>query len=375
MYSIIKNPNERTFPLISRRNFMPSTPSSGAQCLHFAYRLEDLQAEIEKRTFYLGKFRRGENGEVPHLLDLIGMSRDEGDLLYSFAKAAMADVFDSVNQYTLHIPKEYVWKKPLSKDPIELSLRPAVALPTLQQKTAIGDSGESIIISATMQDTSSPLIDGDKYNISFDETLTVETEVISTFDNSPIKKTKLISVHVDGSSVVCTNKTTGTWMVLPQTISIPLEKQTEYCTSEKIVKVVSSGVISSSVFAEEKEPVKLHAGDVVVYNNKEYEIVLDTDSNKIDIATDTIPFDKNNTISDGIHYYMEVPCYINETAAEPLDNAILEALVNRVIWKWLVLAYPNEAAAYDTIYKDSVNSIRMRCNVLQKNWQKTPRIL
>ena len=81
MYSIIKNPNERTFPLISRRNFMPSTPSSGAQCLHFAYRLEDLQAEIEKRTFYLGKFRRGENGEVPHLLDLIGMSRDEGDLL------------------------------------------------------------------------------------------------------------------------------------------------------------------------------------------------------------------------------------------------------------------------------------------------------
>lgn len=375
MYSIIKNPNERTFPLISRRNFMPSTPSSGAQCLHFAYRLEDLQAEIEKRTFYLGKFRRGENGEVPHLLDLIGMSRDEGDLLYSFAKAAMADVFDSVNQYTLHIPKEYVWKKPLSKDPIELSLRPAVALPTLQQKTAIGDSGESIIISATMQDTSSPLIDGDKYNISFDETLTVETEVISTFDNSPIKKTKLISVHVDGSSVVCTNKTTGTWMVLPQTISIPLEKQTEYCTSEKIVKVVSSGVISSSVFAEEKEPVKLHAGDVVVYNNKEYEIVLDTDSNKIDIATDTIPFDKNNTISDGIHYYMEVPCYINETAAEPLDNAILEALVNRIIWKWLVLAYPNEAAAYDTIYKDSVNSIRMRCNVLQKNWQKTPRIL
>ena len=375
MYSIIKNPNERTFPLISRRNFMPSTPSSGAQCLHFAYRLEDLQAEIEKRTFYLGKFRRGENGEVPHLLDLIGMSRDEGDLLYSFAKAAMADVFDSVNQYTLHIPKEYVWKKPLSKDPIELSLRPAVALPTLQQKTAIGDSGESIIISATMQDTSSPLIDGDKYNISFDETLTVETEVISTFDNSPIKKTKLISVHIDGSSVVCTNKTTGTWMVLPQTISIPLEKQTEYCSSEKIVKVVSSGVISSSVFAEEKEPVKLHAGDVVVYNNKEYEIVLDTDSNKIDIATDTIPFDKNNTISDGIHYYMEVPCYINESAAEPLDNAILEALVNRVIWKWLVLAYPNEAAAYDTIYKDSVNSIRMRCNVLQKNWQKTPRIL
>lgn len=375
MYSIIKNPNERTFPLISRRNFMPSTPSSGAQCLHFAYRLEDLQAEIEKRTFYLGKFRRGENGEVPHLLDLIGMSRDEGDLLYSFAKAAMADVFDSVNQYTLHIPKEYAWKKPLSKDPIKLSLRPAVALPTLQQETAIGDSGESIIISATMQDTSSPLIDGDKYNISFDETLTVETEVISTFDNSPIKKTKLISVHIDGSSVVCTNKTTGTWMVLPQTISIPLEKQTEYCSSEKIVKVVSSGVISSSVFAEEKEPVKLHAGDVVSYNNKEYEIVLDTDSNKIDIATDTIPFDKNNTISDGIHYYMEVPCYINETAAEPLDNAILEALVNRIIWKWLVLSYPNEAAAYDTIYKDSVNSIRMRCNVLQKNWQKTPRIL
>lgn len=375
MYSIIKNPNERTFPLISRRNFMPSTPSSGAQCLHFAYRLEDLQAEIEKRTFYLGKFRRGENGEVPHLLDLIGMSRDEGDLLYSFAKAAMADVFDSVNQYTLHIPKEYVWKKPLSKEPIQVSTKPIVSLPTFTPSTEIVNDAESIVVYANLQDTTSPLIDADKYDISFDIILQLNTEVVSCVNNTKIAKTRVVSHHVDKDSIICTNKTSGEWFVSPQTIFVPMEEQTEFVSSEKITSVISVSIDQSSVKAEERNEKMLHAGDVIIYQNKEYEMIVDTDTNNLNIATDAVLFDKNNTLSDGIHYYMEVPCYINDTAAEPLDNAILEALVNRIIWKWLVLAYPNEAAAYDTIYKDSVNSIRMRCNVLQKNWQKTPRIL
>lgn len=375
MYSIVKNPNARNFPLVNKRHFMPATPASGAVCLHFAYRLEDLQAEIEKRTFYLGKFRRGENGEVPHLLDLIGMSRDEGELLYSFVRAAMADVFDGINQHTLHIPKEYLWKKPASQTPIQVPAIPAVSLPTLQQSTKIGTDGESIVLSATMTDTTSPRIDGDKYDISFDETITIETEVVSSLDGSRIKKTKVVSHHVDAGSIVCTDKTTGKWAVMPQTIVVPLDGQTEYCSSEKIVAVKSVGVVSSSVVAEDKEPVILHTGDLIEYNGKEYEMLTDTDSNRFDATKDAMLFDKNNTLSDGIHYYMEVPCYINETAAEPLDNAILEALVNRIIWKWLVLAYPNEAAAYDTIYKDCLNSIRMRCNVFNKNWQKTPRIL
>ena len=375
MYSIIKNPNERTFPLISRRNFMPSTPSSASQCLHFAYRLEDLQAEIEKRTFYLGKFRRGENGEVPHLLDLIGMSRDEGDLLYSFAKAAMADVFDSVNQYTLHIPKEYVWKKPLSKDPIQVSVKPIVNLPTLTPTTEIENDAESILFSANLQDNTSPLIDADKYGISFDIILQLSTEVVSMTDGSKIAKKRVVSHHVDKDSIICTNKTSGEWFVSPQVIFVQMDYQTEYVSSEKITSVLSVSIDQSSVKADERDEKRLHAGDVIIYQNKEYEMIVDTNTNNLNIATDAIPFDRNNTMSDGIHYYMEVPCYINDTAAEPLDNAILEALVNRIIWKWLVLAYPNEAAAYDTIYKDSVNSIRMRCNVLQKNWQKTPRIL
>ena len=374
MYSIVKNPDARSFPLVSKRHFMPATPASGSVCLHFAYRLEDLQAEIEKRTFYLGKFRRGENGEVPHLLDLIGMSRDEGELLYSFVRAAMADVFDGINRHTLHIPKEYLWKKPASQTPIKVSARPAVSLPTLQQNTDIGADGESIVLSATMTDTTSPRIDGDKYSISFDETFTIETEAVSFLNGTRIKKTRVVTHHVDAGSVICTDKTAGKWSVMPQTVVVPLDGQTEYCSSEKIAAIKSVGVVSSSVAAEEKEPVVLHAGDLITYNSKEYEMLTDTDSNHLDIAKDATLFDKNNVLSDGIHYYMEVPCYINETAAEPLDNAILEALINRIIWKWLVLSYPNEAAAYDTIYKDCLESIRMRCNVFNKNWQKTPRI-
>lgn len=75
--------------------------------LHLYYPLALLQEEIHKRTSYLGKHRGTEN--APHLLDLIAMTKDESDLFHSFARSAMAKVFDPLGKHTRHIEKAYIW--------------------------------------------------------------------------------------------------------------------------------------------------------------------------------------------------------------------------------------------------------------------------
>ncbi len=81
----------------------------GDSMLHLWYKLDFLQAEIDKRSAYLGKFRRTE--EAKHLLDLINMTTDESNLFIPFARAAMADVFDALNLYTPHCKKAYFWNE------------------------------------------------------------------------------------------------------------------------------------------------------------------------------------------------------------------------------------------------------------------------
>lgn len=77
--------------------------------LHLWYSLSMLQEEIDKRSSYLGKFRRTE--EAAHLLDLIRMSKDETDLFIPFAKAAMADVSDALRLYMPKRENGYWWRE------------------------------------------------------------------------------------------------------------------------------------------------------------------------------------------------------------------------------------------------------------------------
>lgn len=79
------------------------------EILHLWYKLEWLRKEVEKRSSYLGKFRRTE--EAQHLLDLIAMTEDEVDLFIPYAKAAMADVFDVLNTYMPKREKAYFFRE------------------------------------------------------------------------------------------------------------------------------------------------------------------------------------------------------------------------------------------------------------------------
>ena len=75
--------------------------------LHLWYKIPMIQDEIDKRSSYIGKFRRTE--EAQHLLDLIRFSKDEENMFIPMAKAAMADVFDVLFPSMPRHEKAYWW--------------------------------------------------------------------------------------------------------------------------------------------------------------------------------------------------------------------------------------------------------------------------
>jgi len=95
-------------------------PCAPVDLLHFWYKLPMLQDEIDKRSSYLGKFRRTE--EAQHLLDLIRMSKDEHNLFIPFAKAAQADVYDALVTHMPRVQKTYFFRE--GKDTIVFNNHP-----------------------------------------------------------------------------------------------------------------------------------------------------------------------------------------------------------------------------------------------------------
>lgn len=72
----------------------------------------------------------------------------------------------------------------------------------------------------------------------------------------------------------------------------------------------------------------------------------------------------------GVHFDFDVEYRMTEENLAPLRTSILEALVLRVIYKWLILSYPSEAAAYDTLFQQSLITVRNRSNEFKALWSE-----
>lgn len=378
-------------------HFRPATPMSGDRTLHLYYSLLNLQKEIEKRTFYLGKYRG--DAQAPHLLDLIGMSRDEADVLYPFAKSAMADVFDALNQSTVGLPKEYRWedKKGILQINRRLQHATAITAPTLtvtvkESKLYISGTIDIGALTTANGDITAAAVSGDKVRPNLDVTLTYYTKrndiatgneiIIPHTETFTIDKIGIFPAVLDSGSYKCAvsymhpvelkaqDGVSTREIILDASPSLPsatavLTDDWEFTNPELVIKG------THFVVANDDTPVTEYEADEDFTENDLFNTADDASFFKVAHLVDTT----DSALSEGIHYFIGFPNYLNDSLVEPLDNAILEALVNRVIWKWLCLAYPNEAQAYDTFYQQSVEALKTRCNIFRKNWaERKPRL-
>lgn len=218
-------------------DLLHSLHGTSGEVLHLWYKLDWLRQEVDKRSAYLGKFRRTE--EAQHLLDLINMTVDEDDLFVPFAKAAMADVYDELMNYSPKHEMAYFWNE-------------------------------------------------GKYTIVFDD---------------------------------------------PE---------------------------SESDASDDDEPVTFVKGDYVLYNGNLYIAIADGSSE--DFIGKLYPTeDYRKSIHYGILWRC---CGSNINIVDPLDTAIFEALVARIIYKWLLYAYPAEAPRYLDEWNECLEKIKRRASAL-----------
>jgi len=70
----------------------------GSIKLTLSYEYSDIAEQVERTTSYLGKMRATET--AAHLLDIIAMTKDEGDLFNEYIDSAAADIYDSFAKFT-----------------------------------------------------------------------------------------------------------------------------------------------------------------------------------------------------------------------------------------------------------------------------------
>lgn len=129
---------------------------------------------------------------------------------------------------------------------------------------------------------------------------------------------------------------------------------------------------SDSSDSSEDEPIKFYAGQYVLYNGMLYIALEDGDSD--DIAGKLAP---TEDYRNSIHYGILWSCGSNINAVEPLDVSVFEALVARIIYKWLQYSYPDEAPRYLEEYNECLAQISRRAHILEGAHivHRIPRIL
>jgi hypothetical protein len=110
-------------------------------------------------------------------------------------------------------------------------------------------------------------------------------------------------------------------------------------------------------------------GNYVTYNNELYIATGDGDSDTLENLAPTEDY------RGCIHYIIQWGKNLNPNFIDPLDQAVNDALIYFVIWKWLLSAYPDDAEVYEAQFKDAIEDIRKFGSHLTKNIvSRIPRI-
>lgn len=346
MYTITKNPY----------NDLPK--------LHFNYRLAELQEDVERTTSYLGKFRRTES--AAHLLDLIAMTKDESNLFVPFAKEVAIKVFEEFKKGVFNAGDSwYKYKESVVLN--DVVLPPSVDI-NIKEMTYV-PVDDDIIIEYINFSTSD--FDKEKYALELSIEAVYKTKFHMMYDPDiqvvRDKKVKAV-IPQDKIDYIGDNKfEVGSYLV-----PALLDKETDITSKETIDSITSLRIIDCRVL--NKEDIQLNIGDAIKVDDVLYEITNDTSLNNLNIKKDAVKIDHLD-VNDGVHFYVDLYAFNQSSAINILDESIKNAISYGVIWKWLMLAYPDEASTYAALYDNAKQEVYSRCNIFNRQHNKVPRIL
>ena len=334
--------------------------------LHFNYQLATLQEEIEMKTSYLGKFRRTENAS--HLLDLVAMTKDETNLFTSLANEVSAEVFNSFRKGMLNIghTNQEVTK---NVEPIDVTENPIVEL-GMNILEVVAD-GNTFKVKGSFNTQALDVI---SYKVIPDIEVEYDTECYLLVDPD-IRTTihKKVSFAIPKEYISSKISMNGvSWTIHDYTFIPPLEPETDITSKESLASVGVHKIAKCKSYNVFETIFKI--GDVIKVNGNNYSLTKETSINDLDLKNDTIKLGELDILG-GVHYYATIPNYLQTPLVDTLDDAIKNALVYGIMWRWLLLAYPAEAETYAAFYANAKNEVYSRCNIFNRQYSKVPRIL
>lgn len=387
-------------------NYSASTGTS----LLLSYTLDALKEEIEKKTAFLGKFRRSE--DTPHLLDLIAVTNDENELLMSFIKEAMIDVWNILSAPFVSVSKSVWWQDTATTTyPVgayyqfDMNYSAAYDINPLNQ-AVLNALVERIIYKWLLYAYPN---DAAQYDANFQQA-TAEMQVYCNDFKAkaaniftPLVKEAMMDVwNVLSAPFVAVTK--KAWWQDTATAAYPIgvhyDFSVEYTltTSETdalerlLLEAIVARVISKwLVLAYPEEAAKFDT----TYQQTIAAIPQRVNDFKARWSGLFVPFAKEavsevwNTLSApfvavekkawwqdaatatytaGAHYTFEVNYVLAPNETDALQHIVLDALASRIIYKWLLASYPDEAPKFDTSYQQAITAIPQRVNEFKARW-------
>jgi hypothetical protein len=145
----------------------------------------------------------------------------------------------------------------------------------------------------------------------------------------------------------------------------------DFTSEERITNVKSVKLLGMQSY--NRDETELFLGDYALIDGKAYYIKKNTNINEFDINADAVEINKLE-ITDGVHFYMNIPSSVNPNLIKPLDDAIAEALVLKIMHSWFLFSYPQEAEVYAVLSANALAQVYKRCNVFNVVHSKVPRI-
>lgn len=183
---------------------------------------------------------------------------------------------------------------------------------------------------------------------------------IATKSGAVVPIHKDVLVIIPCANVVCSDSDEHKFQVLPCNIPIKNLREAMGVADAEMI----TGVSVKEVLPAETEyliPRTFHAGDILEYSGKLYEVLDMCNENSISLDSSFIhEIQSAEDYTECVHYFLLKPKELDETMISILDSAISDALVSSIIFHWLEVSYPSETAVYANKCADAIEAMRYR---------------
>lgn len=332
--------------------------------LKFSYGYDALYEEVYKRTSFISK-NRGTD-VLAHQLSQMSFTRDEDFMFKPFIKEAASNIYEKLYPFSKDIEKAFRFID---------SVR-TVELPKLPDITNHADIDDGSELSSVLLRHDDAV--GSWYTLSGLTNVDIHTPI-------DYKKFGIKIVVRFTYSVLCGNRRVVRSEYLESIVSAKVSKPATWSATvfvaegvygkdiERFGQVLSLDVVESKI-VRKGVPDKINKGDYVELSGEDdvelYKALEDTDSNG-DILNPYL-FEKQDIDErNSVVYRLNILEWMDDNAFSITDNAIFEAIVNFVIYRWFLIVNPSESSIYYSFYDDYLTRIIHRINAQKKPVRRT----